>query len=453
MVRLLQYSDVENAYDDPERIGRLAGLIGALRDEDTIVVGTGDNTAPGILSLVTEGRQALDFFESVKPDVETFGNHDFDHGYRATREIIERSPQTWVSANVFFQGARFGGVSPTTIIERNGSSGSTRIGFFGVLDPATPSINPKASDLVVENPIESAKRAVATLRTQNVDHVVALSHCGAGDDLLARELDIDVVLGGHVHSERLDYVGETLCTRPGANGTALIEVELGEAIKGTRHHTETGPWDERVASALRERMARAGLEEVVGVVETPISRTEEITVSGECRIGNWVADAYRWAAGTDVALHNAGGIRSGPPLMNDVTLADCISVVPFDGPVTVGTVTGRELRTLLSQASDPDVGFGEPHWWHAHVSGLRATFDGARVESVRVGNEPLEPDGEYTIAASRYLFETDHEFPALTTGHRNGTVDVQYEVLAEYARTVGIDLVIEGRIERAKGKS
>lgn len=256
MVRLLQYSDVENAYDDPERIGRLAGLIGALRNEETIVVGTGDNTAPGVLSLVTEGRQALDFFESVKPDVETFGNHDFDHGYEAAHEIIGRSPQTWVSANVFFQGKRFGDVSPTTIIERSGR----RIGFFGVLDPATPSINPKASDLVVEDPVGSAKRAVATLRAQNVDHIVALSHCGAGDDLLARELDIDVILGGHVHSERLEHVSETLCTRPGANGTALIEVELGEEIRGMRHHTETvrvtnrwrmpseSGWQERVST-------------------------------------------------------------------------------------------------------------------------------------------------------------------------------------------------------------
>lgn len=449
MVRLLQYSDVENAYDDPERIGQLAGLIEELRNEETLVVGTGDNTAPGVLSLVTEGKQSLDFFEAVKPDVETFGNHDFDHGYRATREIIERSPQTWVSANAFYRDARFGGVSSTTMIERSG----IRIGFFGVLDPATPSINPKASDLVVEDPVESAKRAVAGLRAQGVDHIVALSHCGVGDDLLARELDIDVILGGHVHSERLEYVGETLCTRPGANGTALIEVELGEEVRGTRHHTETGPCNERVAGALRERMARAGLDEIVGVVEEPISRSEEITVGGECRIGNWVADAYRWAGGTDVALHNAGGIRSGPPLTDEVTLADCISVVPFDGPVTVGTVTGRELRTLLSQASDPDIGFGEPDWWHAHVSGLYATVDGTRVKSVRVGDEALDFDGEYTIAASRYLFETDHEFPALTTAHRNGTVDVQYEVLAEYARTVGIDPTIEGRIERVEGKS
>lgn len=452
MVRLLQYSDVENAYDDPDRIGRLAGLIEQLRDEDTIVVGTGDNTAPGVLSLVTEGRQALDFFDRVEPTLGTFGNHDFDHGYAATREVLRRSPQTWVSANVFFEGERFGGdagVVPTAIVERSG----TRVGFFGVLDPATPSINPKASDLVVEDPIEAAQRAVATLRSEDVEYVVALSHLGAGDDALARAVEVDAVLGGHVHAERLDRVDGTLCTRPGANGAALIEVELGEEIRATRHHTETGPRDEVVATAVRERMHQAGLDEVVGVVDEPIERTEEITVSGECRIGNWVADAYRWAAGTDVALHNAGGIRSGPALDGEVTLADCISVVPFDGPVTTGTITGRELETLLSQAIDAEVDFGESDWWHAHVSGLRVALNGGCVESVRVNGEPLDTRGEYTIAASRYLFETDHEFPALTTAHREGTIEVQYEVLAAYARQIGVDPAIDERIRRTKGKN
>jgi len=32
-VRILHYADVENAYDTPERVGRLAGAIDALRDD------------------------------------------------------------------------------------------------------------------------------------------------------------------------------------------------------------------------------------------------------------------------------------------------------------------------------------------------------------------------------------------------------------------------------------
>jgi len=91
-LRILHYSDVENAYDDPERVGRLAGTIDAHRDDRTVVVGTGDDTAPGVLALRTEGRQALDFFRAVAPDVETFGNHDFDFGTDSLREIVAESP-------------------------------------------------------------------------------------------------------------------------------------------------------------------------------------------------------------------------------------------------------------------------------------------------------------------------------------------------------------------------
>ena len=98
--RLLHYSDVENAFDDPERIGRLAGLLTALGGDDALVVGSGDNTAPGVLSLVTEGRQSLPFFEAVDADFDTFGNHDFDYEPATTRELVAASPQTWLTANV-----------------------------------------------------------------------------------------------------------------------------------------------------------------------------------------------------------------------------------------------------------------------------------------------------------------------------------------------------------------
>lgn len=66
-LRVVHYSGVENAYDEPERVGRLAGTIDALRDDRSVVVGTGDNTAPGVLALRTDGRQALDFFRDVDP--------------------------------------------------------------------------------------------------------------------------------------------------------------------------------------------------------------------------------------------------------------------------------------------------------------------------------------------------------------------------------------------------
>jgi 2',3'-cyclic-nucleotide 2'-phosphodiesterase (5'-nucleotidase family) len=197
VVRLLQYADVENAYDSPQRIGRLAGCIKELCDERTLVCGAGDDTGPGVLSLVTEGRQSLPFFDTVSPTFETFGNHDFDHGFDAIREIVRRSPQRWIAANVERNGAQFAAddTAPTALVERDGH----RVGFVGVTAPETPDINPAAEELTVLDPKPVVREATASLRDRGADYVVVVSHCG--DDTELAELDVDVVLGGHEHED------------------------------------------------------------------------------------------------------------------------------------------------------------------------------------------------------------------------------------------------------------
>ncbi|SEN82249.1 2',3'-cyclic-nucleotide 2'-phosphodiesterase/5'-or 3'-nucleotidase, 5'-nucleotidase family [Halorientalis persicus] len=456
--RLLHYSDVENAYDDPSRIGRLAGLVRSLRADDTLVLGTGDNTAPGVLSMVSTGRQALDFFGAVAPDADTFGNHDFDYGPDAITEIVRESPQTWVSANVEWAddgpegaesaGERFGheaGVVPSTVVAVDGST----VGLTGVTEPKTGSMCPGATGLTFTDPVAAVRRETARLREREVDAVVVLSHLGSGDDELARETDVNVILGGHVHSSRSDRVADTLLTRPGANARGLLEIDLELAPSTdavTVHEVGDGPLDESVADAMRTRRSAAGLDAVVGHVDDPITRDRAVKHTGECRIGNFIADAYRWAADADVGLQNSGGIREGPPLAGEVTVADLVSVVPFDEPVTVAELTGRELRQLCREADGEHVQAVADRW-HAHVSsGLTIERNGSGVEAVRLDGAPLSDDVTYTLATTDYLFHTDHEFPVLDEHHRVERLSTQYEVLATYAREQGIDPAVEDRI-------
>ena len=451
MPRLLHYSDIENVYDDPVRVGRLAGTLRDLNGPDTVVCGTGDNTSPGVLALIDRGRQALDLFEAIEADVATFGNHDFDYGPDATRALVADAPQTWVSANVYDpNGERFAAADVTawTVVTVDG----VRIGFFGVTDPATASLNPMAADLQFTDPYDAAERAVAALREAGVHRIVALSHLGSGDDSLARRVDVDLILGGHVHAERNDRVDDTPLLRPGVNGHTVFEVRLDATgpIRIDRHATADGPVVEGVVSALRERVAAAGLDEVVAHVDDPIDRTDAAVFGGETRVGNFVADAYRWALDADVGLQNSGGIRDGPPLAGDVTAADLVSVLPFEEPVVEATVTGAELRDIFAESAAAVVDFGEPEWWHGHVSGARLRWhdDEHRLLSARVGGEPIDPDAEYTVATSAYLLHTTHEFPTLGEHHRTREGDIQFEVLADYARAAGIDPEIEGRIRR-----
>jgi 2',3'-cyclic-nucleotide 2'-phosphodiesterase/3'-nucleotidase len=448
--RIIQYSDLEKAYDTPERIGRFAGTVAAADGPDTLVVGTGDNTGPGVLSLVTDGEQSLDLFTALTPAFETLGNHDFDHGLDATRDIIARSPQTWLTANVERDGDRFARRLTRPWASR--TVDGRQVGFVGVTDPDTASANPQANTLSFTDPIEAVAEAATALRADGADMIVVLSHLGRTDEQLARACDVDVILGGHVHERRIDHVAGTLLTRPGANGGAVVDVDIG-GTEPTAQFRETaaGPVDDRVAAAIEERLSTAGLDEVVGHVEEPLDRSQATIYGGECRLGNLVADAYRWATGADVGLQNSGGLRNDTvPLTGALTVADLMSVVPFEEPLTVAELTGAELRTLCRQASGQAVTFGEPDWWHAHLSGVELVWNGdaETIERLRVDGRPVRDAETYTLATSNYLYHTGLEFPVLTESHRVSVADVQYEALADYVRETDIDPAVDGRLTR-----
>lgn len=450
-VRLLHYSDIENVHDDPALVARLAGTIQSLRDDRTLLCGTGDNVAPGVLPLVSRGGIALEFFEAVSPTVETFGNHDFDFGPERTAELVRRSPQRWLSANVRQDGAPFADVEPFHVE----SIGDVSVGFFGLTDPTTPSVGASEDELEFLDPIEAARDAVETLRERGVDYVVALSHLGRADERLAAACDIDIILGGHVHSERVERVAGTILTRPGSGGNTLLEVDLSTGDVD-RHVVADGPKDAALESIYRERLADAGLDTVVARVLDPIVRTDNEAFRGESRVGNFVADAYRWATeravGTAVpvvGLQNSGGIRTGPPLAGEITAADLIGLVPFDEPLVVTELSGSELRSVFEEAADTP-GFGESDWWHAHVSGARLVYDhddDRLLEATVDGEQVLEAE-TYRLAVSEFLLYTEVEFPTLTKSHVIDRLDTQYEHLIEYAEVVGIDPAVEGRIIR-----
>jgi 2',3'-cyclic-nucleotide 2'-phosphodiesterase (5'-nucleotidase family) len=455
--RLLHYSDVENAYDTPERIGRLAGTLRERHDADpdsALVCGTGDNVAPGVLALTTQGAQALDFFTAVGTDVETFGNHDFDFGPERTRELVAESPQQWVTANVEDGDGRFAAehTVPWTVREAGGDS----VGFVGVTSALTASINPKAKDLGFTEPVLAAREAIEELcADHDPDYVVALSHLGRGDERIAAETDVDIVLGGHLHAETVERFDGTILTRPGVNGAVCFEVrpETGEV---RRHAVADGPLDAALAGTLRDRMAAAGLDEVVAHADEPVERTETACFHGESRIGNFVADAYLWAGnravegGVDLALQNSGGVRSGPPLEGDVTVGDLVSVIPFDEPAVVVELDGAALRAVLAESGGSDVGFGAPDWWHGHVAGARLVYDyaGHDLVSATVGGAPIDDDRTYRLVTAAYLLHTADEFPTLTGLERVATLDTQYQLLVDYARECGIQPAVEGRVER-----
>jgi len=448
-VRLLHYADVENAYDTPERVGRLAGTLDALRNDPvpTLVTGGGDNTGPGVLSMACEGAQAQDFFDAVDPDVDVFGNHDFDHGFDAARRAAREFPGAWLNANVCLDGERFAAAhtSPTTLVD----AGGTTVGFVGVTSEATPDINPEADAVAVADAVEAVGDAERDLRAAGADLVVAVSHRGADADV-ARETTVDAVLGGHEHDVHVEQVDGTLVARPGSNGHSVLDVTLGDGDPTATHHeTADYPVDESVAAALRERVDATGLSETVTHVDGPVGRTVRHLKAGESAVGNFVADSLRWAGDADVALI-VGGIREDDPLDGAVTIADLHGLCPFDNDVAVAEVDGATLLDAFADLPLASRYDDAPDWWFGHLSGAEVVDDDRdySVVEATVAGEPVHPDETYDVALSDYHVETDHIVSAVDQSDVVRTAGSLRAALVERAREHGVNTATEGRIRR-----
>lgn len=448
-VRILHYADVENAYDTPERVGRLAGAIDALRDahDSTLVTGGGDNTGPGVLSMACEGAQSHDLFDAVDPDAEVFGNHDFDHGFDAARRAAREFPGAWLNANIYLGGERFAAAhtTPTTLVD----AGDTTVGFVGVTAEPTPEINPVAEPLAVGDAVEAVRDAERHLRDAGADVVVALSHRGVDEDI-ARETTVDAVLGGHEHDEYVARVDGTLVARPGARGHALLDVTLGGG-EATVTHRETAafPVDESVAASLRERMDETGLSETVAHVDGPVRRTERHRKAGESPVGNFVTDALRWAGDADVAFI-VGGIREDDPLDGDVTIADIHGLCPFDNDVVVAAVDGATLLDAFADLALASRYGDAPDWFFGHLSGAEVVYDDRdfSVVEAHVVGEAVHPEETYEVALSDYHVETDHIVRAVSPEDVVRSAGSLRDALVERARAHGVNTETEGRIRR-----
>jgi 2',3'-cyclic-nucleotide 2'-phosphodiesterase (5'-nucleotidase family) len=447
-VRILHYSDLETALDDPEQAAALVGSVAARRDEGTVVVGSGDNTAPGALPLATEGRVALDVFRALDPDADTFGNHDFDFGPGTARDLAAAAPQAWLCANARRDGERFAAdaTTPSTLVAADGAT----VGIVGVAHPRTDEINPGADAVEFLDPVGPIREEAETLRERGADHVVVVSHCGHGDERIARETDVDAVLGGHVHDVYTTTVEGTAVVRPGRAGRHVAEVRPGGSPSVTVHEVDDTHVEETLAARLRDRLAEHGLDEVVATVDRPVERTEETANVAESRVGNLVADALRWRAGTDVALSPPGAMRAGDPLSGAVTAAELHSLTPYEDELAVVELPGDRLREAFVAVPFGYCEDGYPDRYCSHVSGAGVVWDDAAGELLEatVGGEPIDPEGRYTVAVADYLVETDHVNAAFGEEDVVATHGIAREAIVDYAREVGIDPEIEGRIER-----
>jgi 5'-nucleotidase/UDP-sugar diphosphatase len=404
--------------------GGLAGLqtliarVRAAATGPVIFTFGGDLFSPSLASSITKGRHMVALFNELAPAAAVLGNHEFDFGPEVAAANIAASTFPWLGANVLgADGRPFGGCVATHMHE---SPGGLRVGFVGVLTPATAVLSNPAG--ITFTPPEAALRSgAASLRAAGAHLVVALTHLNIEDDrgVATDILGIDLILGAHDHDPMSIMESGPLILKAGqdAHWLAAIELELDRGGARTRV-TSLGwrfipnmnvPPEPRLDAAIRaiEAQLDQALARTLARLAAPLDSRTTVVRMREAAIGNLMADALRAHFNADAALINGGALRGNReyPIGHDFTRRDLLSEMPFGNTVVLLELTGVELQGVLEHGlSSVETASGR----FPQISGITLTFDpddpaGSRLREVTIGGAPLDPARRYRLATVDFL--------------------------------------------------
>ncbi|MEO0358610.1 MAG: metallophosphoesterase, partial [Pseudomonadota bacterium] len=304
-------------------VARVATKINELRDAITadggnvIVLDAGDQFQGSMMYTTYKGSAAAEFMNAIGFDAMAVGNHEFDDGPAKLREFTDAVSFPVISGNLDLSGEDLlrGHVENATILDVGGQ----KVGIVSALAADTVDTSSPGDNVIFMDEIESLQADVDMLTGQGVDIIIALTHVGLAKDLEIAEMvtGLDAVIGGHSHT----FLSSSSPKRAGAYPTyvsqadgTLVPVTQAYAYSKYVGHLELTFDDDGVllfaggdtivldASVEADPAIAARVAELNGPIEdlkaqvvastsAPIDGTRENCRTGECEMGNLVADA------------------------------------------------------------------------------------------------------------------------------------------------------------------
>jgi len=424
--------------DDATRGGyaRLAGLIAkrkeARKDQGPVLVlDAGDYSMGTPFGAATrEVGGELQLMSRMGYDATTFGNHEFDYGPDGLGKSIGVAAKAGRVPAVLAANTGFAGSDTTLadlhrlakdevirrylVIERGG----IRFGLFGVIGKEAI-IYTNGGAVSFSDANEAAKEMVKILReTEKVDVVICLSHGGVekgkdgrfadGDDVRVAKAvpGIDVVIGGHSHTELQEAILVNGCTpvvQTGKESKNLGELVItldGDKLKVESYRLH--PIDDTVAGdraigdeidKLKKSVTEAvfasrgySIDQPLAVVPRDLPNTFT-DIAASTPLANLCTDAFRSATKADIGFSVNGLMRAGLTRGKSgvQTVYDVFAVAPLGfgvvdttagSALVTGYFTGLDLKNLLEffLVDNP----AHPGEYFPRVSGMRFRYDPSR---------------------------------------------------------------------------
>jgi len=405
----------------PDKVGGsayLAGYVEEVRKENpagVLLLDAGDIAQGTPISNLFAGLPVIEAMNLESYNAATLGNHEFDWGRKSLDRMLRTAGFPFVSSNVVVTATGRGipGTIPYLMLDVKG----VRFGILGLTNPETPSIVMASNVEGIEfrDPVATIDRYYPILKARGAEVILVLSHCGFEEDkeLAAKTRGIDIIVGGHSHTEVPDpaVVNGTIVVQAGTKGRFMgrldltIDDESGQILAHTQHQENVPIIDSKITpvaavAALVERynaQVAPIMGTVIGKALVDVPHSREATM--DTPLGDLLTDIMCRVTGAQVALLNSGGIRASLD-QGDITMEDVFNIMPFDNCLVTMDLTGDQIRSLLE--------YGVRGTSALQVSGISMTFDptapeGERIRSLMIAGESVQPDQLYKVATLDFL--------------------------------------------------
>jgi 5'-nucleotidase / UDP-sugar diphosphatase len=472
-------------------IARAATVVGLskMTDPNVLFLHAGDYSIGDLFYNAYFGVPELQILKSLGLDAMTVGNHEWDLGPSAFLGALQTAfPNPadgfpLLSANTDLSNSSLAGLKnyifPYTIKQ----VGNIKVGIFGMTTPETNLTSNPSPAVISDDIVNISANMVSTLKAQNCDVIILLSHLGLElDKIVAANVPgINVIVGGHNHYLLNEPVK---ITNPSGKTTWIVQAKSNYLYIGKLkleinngnvnlinyqviHLDKTVPEDPTVLATVNSLISN--IENIYGIpfytkqagyAESFFNEVADNLLSRgshDTPIGNLVTDAFRWKTGTDIAIQ-AGGFTAMPLYQGPIVPADLFRVNGYG--FNTNNTLGFQLATFEIAGSDLLAGleFGLSNIelddeYFMQVSGLEYTYDGnlppfSRLTSVKIHGVPIDPNADYTVTTNEgiLLFLDYLGIPVKNLEIKEGFTE--FQALFEYVQNIGPEIYpkILGRV-------
>jgi 5'-nucleotidase len=404
-VVLMHTNDIHGHVFPEDGAGGLAVIAAIVKQQHPdILLDAGDMFTGTLVSDAFHGESVMALMNRMGYRASILGNHEFDYGLNTLRDRVRQARFPILSANVVVP---FTEVRKTSVIRVKG----IRFGIVGLTTEETPTTtHPKnVKNVQILDVVRTLGQVLPGLQKAS-DFVIVLGHLSPEEELrIARAFpDIRLIISGHSHTPLQPPLreGNSLIVRTGSFGKFVGRVDLDfedrtlQKISPQLIEAKGVPPDPealRVVEPYRAKIENQ-MNTILGTATAAFPRfvPRGNDPAGDAgAILNLVADAYRSATGTQIALVNAGGVRTSLPA-GPITYGKIFEILPFENTIVTMKISGAQLKRSLG------VGL-------TAVSGLRAVFDlskptGERLVSVTLEDgSPVVDTATYTVAINDFM--------------------------------------------------